>query len=739
MLKPFACSCLMFLLTLPAVSQIFIGSPSQVNASIFNSGLQNAMQTAMAGTASRAELEARLGMARNDYWKLVSEGKDATAAGAEYLKFLRQKDFYLFQLEFSNYFDKDEPGNDNNGGKSIRGLGDAIDYLFGKWIKGTDLDGGVHPFAKGAFTTWAFTASRPAYLFSDSGMRKIQELYVDYCKKRDTAEFLFRNPYSQLESGDPEQQLKFWLYAVRARGSFSDAEAYVNEIKAQVGKDKLPGLSAYARTLIRQDDFSRKGFFTDRENGTYYCLEKLDWYLAKNDPSLVLLYHIKRRNRCSYPLAKLILEQRIARYGKARIDACRDSLLKYINSDRPPYGGDPESSDLRALPITDGLAELLGGQNEIWKDMAGLGKNKMSFKGYRDILVRCMEEGDQADPNHRRSMNERYSELFKVVNMNLLEAAVAADEDFPSGRLTGHGIGYGTDNSVGKEARVNNIFRMYYGLSIDHPDPQTFAVLLIRDGEKGGQTERLEKAVTIYQELCAKYGKEQVLKVASEVRKQVSPNRFDAKFVLTEIPFRSANLDDEPLVRLKNKLVPAAAVDLKVFEELHAKYRQKGKAYLQSPQPPGERFRGDYPFNFRHTRVIYSDDEFILRSDLFSRKNILILKVGAETSINNDSIYVIRFRELIEPILEANLGNSEKAGIAKPGTRLYIPVYLENYTEEQINYVVGHIDPRGPNLIDRPINISQLRIDGGNWVAEPVLGQLDKAFGSFSSLLGSLK
>ncbi|MEZ5038393.1 MAG: hypothetical protein R2828_00810 [Saprospiraceae bacterium] len=216
---------------------------------------------------------------------------------------------------------------------------------------------------------------------SDEGQKSTQEAYQKYIQKRDLGEFFLRNPYSPLLSVDPKVFLPTWFFLSKANPTIEAAATQVEELTTLIDQQQLMQVADYARSIADWDDFQKSETYNVGNWPLYYSAERVDWKVAQLKPSLVGLYHIKRKYHCTWKQAQQLLQFRINRHGQTKVDSASNMLRANLQSKERPYRGDPLPGRGALEPPQDGLAAFLG-KHEIWLDMFDLGRQRMKNKDY---------------------------------------------------------------------------------------------------------------------------------------------------------------------------------------------------------------------------------------------------------------------------------------------------------------------------------------------------------------------
>ncbi len=681
-----------------------VGSQSQINNAIFLNNMKEGLEYLNRGAQIRSTFLAELHSARNNYWNEINNNKISSSSYEQYYKLLKEKDYYFLYLEYMTRMD-------NSRNKGTLEFGGIIDMLMGGWVTGT-FDGGILPFAQYEFNRFC-SAALSVFLnknSTESDIKYVNKVYSEYCVRRDLGEYLFKNYHSPLTSNQlNEKYLEAWLTASCISNTISDSKEFISKIVGVYGNNAIKIMCDAANNLyngvrLRQNhnewNIGRRSpsesfWFTPVNRTSFF------WNLSKLDSTMIVPYHIMRHNYLDYATAKTFADFRKKRHGIDNFNKVVSRLKKELDNDyfydaTKPLGGKPPT--IGSLRVKDGSAELLSNHLEIWKDVQELGIGQRNKKNYRKILVEKLQFlQDTLQKQNLRSVENRLSDIFMTLDEDLLLTAVAAND-----ALGNKDIGYGSIdrlsmsrefgklNSLSYKLGLNNILKIYFGLSQIAENPQTFSVLSLSDSYLYMDfLERCEHAIKDYKQLISSYGDDKVKQIASSIRHEFAPNHFYTSFTRPFKLFFSLVAEDFPNLLLESELIKSNA---KTVEEIRDKYRKKLQKYHDQTSQAKSSYdlrRLKLWVSVERAEIIYTDEEITL---IYG--NYIVFNDKASSKLPTILEAQIATEEFLYPVVKyhveaKNSNNSNRNDLAYSNQVVYnlSQLSFKILTENQLSHI----------------------------------------------------
>ena len=345
-----------------------------------------------------------------------------------YYEKLLAKDFYYIYLGFMDYI------NPNTGKSSLKGWGDALNLIT---TLGEKFDGGINDTAQDEFEVLTILISR--FYWSNVKMTNLlwdtetyekalienEKYFVEYFKKRNKAEFLFKNPYSPLKS---QNEIEYYLGIAFANNLYSDFEDANKDLNYlyQLGfkKQIIEGIANFkeiAPSLLVGPEIERL----------------LNWHIGKTDKKLLTLYCIKRQFLVSWKKADLILNNRIKRYGAVKISEATSKIWEERNDSNSMFPSNPlfvanKKTSLKTVYSANmDCMPLILGKNTLWNDLIDLAKSEMNLDEVRLQFKNILKK-----EKSNEGVEERYLRITQMLNEELLLSAFYIGKTYGSNLYT---------------------------------------------------------------------------------------------------------------------------------------------------------------------------------------------------------------------------------------------------------------------------------------------------------------
>lgn len=630
-----------------AFSQIssHYGSPQGIYNTMLRNNLQKSFEAVRKANVALSLEEEKLAGVRRNYWKGYPNGTNIEAYREEYLDRLFEKDIYLLFKEFNNFINEAlDPGLRNSTVKSYQDIFALI--------RGKEYDNGYDRIAEQHFKRWVRSVEnywgKNATGLSDvntfyKSLEANLDSYIEFIEVRDKAEYLYRNPLSPLNSSDPITWYKGLMLASGLCLDLDQCKDFYQQLISVFSEQEIAGgVSAYRRQYPDRDSrYFAKNIYL------HSPLQKIDWLISKNDPSLYALYLIKRRTNFPWAWTKIIHQNRVKRYGADKVKDILQQVWQNAGNMEFKCVGDPDAMmnlrfgagktgrDNSIIISADCVAQQLG-QDVLWTDLEDFPLSTADLAKAKQDLINDLEKYQPSNKQLNISTSARYQRLISVMNESVLLRAYYFQKYYGSALTLGDSGDLltkvfeedqsATDFFIGLES-------LLVGLANLQKNYATIAAAMFSKDYGHLSMERYELAITDFLELEFQHGRATVLEQIESMKiPPLEPFYLGIRSGLWIHAGQS----------VKKHFVRADPAYQKEIANLTDKYKAAFAAYRPS----------DYSGN-----LLYESDEFkiVLEEGIEGRKQVtaLIFKGNPEDNLTEEKEFRARHLELIKPVLES--------------------------------------------------------------------------------------
>lgn len=569
------------------------GNAGQVmRAQMANEVKNTAMEAINLGRSKTAMVSA-LNQIRQQFWSEYQTGRVKPETQTEYLNLLSSKDMYIFMLRMQNVLHQVLGGEK---GKVFDGPGDVIEY-----ISGGKLDDGIPEYAYWAWARWeencALIFEREITLRAtmaealENALNESLPLYQAYQFRRDLAEYLFYNPLSYLKSTDPKLYHEAWLLATNIAADPLIAREMSREVQAA----STPGQFQQMISQLKANPlFSFETL--QRQTMPYYSQAMADWYLAKGDENLLPLYLIKRRNGCTWAMAKEIHQLRIQRHGAANIAAIQNIAFNTQGLAKNACVGDPDLLiqqqiiEKKTPRLHDCIAEQLGGDSELWQDIdayAGSHLNQAEIKANFQLEIQHSMVGKLPDSPAPELL---YQQITEYLNESLLLNALYYQRYFGGQLIKAEYVNTNAGDLL-KIPTTEMAVRLMEGLAHFRKDYRSAAVLALCERyhpsmNKTDFPTRILQAIQEYKKLEAQFGATAVTSAMSDVSPVIVPAYYPKNVIVSQT-LKAKLADNAVPTSIKDQEKATADAEKQVYV---TRYKNQFSKYVKNSNSAGKIF-----------------------------------------------------------------------------------------------------------------------------------------------------
>lgn len=650
---------LLFCITITLQSQTVVGTPAGVAGAMFRNNLSRAFTSVTDMGLLRAKMKTELEKAREEYWAASPNVSNDSPLATNYYYWLTARDVHTINIALANYIEHTiDPNKWSNTSLDVRGTADLLISFVGG--KQNDM---IEPFARDTYKEWeesviTYWKDKGVGIFDGKTLVKAYEdnatLYDAHFNKVWLAEYLFHNANSPLKSDNSKEVLKHILLIADNPGEI-EKDTYLQELTTYAGDEAITKGVQEWRNDYGQGEIWLHNLSKDaRGNGFFRMLE---WFIIKNSkPKVYALYSIKRRFLVSWQEAENILQNRVNRYGKEKVEMAVQRIWENRANRKYRCIGDPfdNRNERRLNEIgldwysiksnEDCLCAELGGNSVLWYDLY----DRMTTHNLEDLKSDFLKRNEIS--------SQEFTKLESVLSPQLLLFAEYLEHKYGDVIYMADEIGtlnyklLASIPDTDRPGKTSAIFRIMDGLASleNHAETQLVVAswkynLSKTSWELAKQEslmEALNKAFGTANALYANYGKESVLKQVVKSANQTPPDPFTNIFTLKSRWIGQVD-------RLMSELTPG--VDAGLLAEYADQYKDlfKNRSLIYTIQDKkweGTQYRHGVLFESEKVKIMFHVNSILVFWDKGKDENYKVC---------DDLEFNAMLTHLLHPLLEA--------------------------------------------------------------------------------------